>query len=71
MTENIINCYELDLKQDIPAEMEILKSSNGKLEKSNRIFKIILWSIGIGIAVFTIYQIQKRRKRKSINFDTL
>ena len=59
MTEEIINCYELDLKQDIPAEMELIKSSNENLKNSNRNFKIILLSIGLGVFIWYIIKNSK------------
>jgi len=43
MTDEIINCYELDLKQDFPAEMEMIKSSNESLKNSNHYFKNVLF----------------------------
>ncbi len=64
MTENIINCYELDIKQNIPAEMELIKSSNEELKGSNQNFKIILLSIGLGIILFALYQSSKTRKEE-------
>lgn len=64
MTENIINCYELDIKQDIPAEMELIKSSNQELKSSNRNFTIILFSIGLGIILFVIYKSSKTRNEE-------
>lgn len=68
MAENIINCYELDLKQDIPAELELLKSSNQELKISNRNFTIILFSIGLGVIFFAVYQSSKKTKKKEYKF---
>ena len=62
MTENIINCYELDIKQDIPTEMELIKSSNESLKQTNQSFKIILGAIGLGVIVFVVFQSLKTRK---------
>lgn len=62
MDYEIINCYELDVRQDIPAEMEIIRSNNEKLENSNRTFKVIMLSIGLGIILFAVYQSSKTRK---------
>ena len=56
MEQEIINCFELDVRQDIPAEMEIMRSNNEKLENSNRTFKVIILSIGLGIILFAVYQ---------------
>ena len=56
MTENIINCYELDIKQDIPAEMEFIKSNNESLKQTNLRFKILLGAIGLGVILFVIYK---------------
>ena len=61
MQEEIINCYELDIKQDIPAEMELLKLSNEELRSSNRNFTIILFTIGLGVILFAIYQSSKAK----------
>lgn len=68
MTERIINCYELDIKQDIPVEMEIMRSSNEKLENSNQAFKIILISIGFAIVLFAVYQRSKAKKEDDNKF---
>lgn len=62
MTENIINCYELDIKQDIPVEMEMISSSNQELKSSIRNFKIILFSIGLGVMLYSVYQSSKTGK---------
>lgn len=59
MEPRIINCYELDLKQDIPAEMNLLKSSNKDLEKKNGYLTLTLFSIGLGVILFAIYQSSK------------
>ena len=64
MTENIINCYELDIKQDIPAEMELIRSSNENLKNSNHNFKIILLSIAFGVILFAVFQSSKTRKEE-------
>lgn len=64
MTENIINCYELDVKQDIPAEMELIRSSNENLKRTNQSFKIILWAIGLGIVIWSLIQNSKPKKRE-------
>lgn len=64
MDYEIINCYELDVRQDIPAQMESLKSSNQELNNSNRIMTIILFSIGLGIILFAINQSSKTRKKE-------
>lgn len=61
MTENIINCYELDIKQDIPVEMEFIKSNNESLKQTNLSFKILLGAIGLGVILFVIYQSSKTR----------
>ena len=61
MKNEIINCYELDFKQDVPAEMEMIKASNESLKKSNHYFKIVLLSIGFGIMLSAFYQISKTR----------
>ena len=61
MKDEIINCYELEIRQDIPAEMEVIRSSNENLKNSNRNFKIILFSIGLGIVLFAVYQSSKTR----------
>lgn len=55
MNNKIINCYELDIKQDFPEELLIVKADNESLIHSNRIFKGILMGIGIGICIFIIY----------------
>lgn len=62
MEHQIINCYELDIKQNIPTDMAVLISSNEKLIKSNNLFKIILMSIGIGVIISVIFQYSKPRK---------
>ncbi|SDS22595.1 hypothetical protein SAMN04515667_1695 [Formosa sp. Hel1_31_208] len=62
MTDEIINCYELDIRQDIPVEMESLKSYNKELKSSNRILTIILLSIGLGVTLFSMYQSSKPMK---------
>jgi hypothetical protein len=61
MADKIINCYELDIKQDIPVEMEIMRSRNEKLENSNQTFKIILLSFGLAIILFAVYQSSRAR----------
>lgn len=68
MTEEIINCYELEIKQDIPAEMEIMRSSNEKLENSNHNFKIILLSIGLGVIIWLIVHNSIQRIEEKENF---
>lgn len=62
MEYEILNSYELDIKQDIPAEMELLTSSNQELKNSNRSFTIILLTIGLGIVIYAVYQSSKTRK---------
>ena len=61
MTESIINCYELDIRQDIPAEMELIILRNVKLKNSNRNFKIIILSVGLGVILFAVYQGSKTK----------
>lgn len=68
MKEKIINCYELDIKQDIPVEMEMLKSSNENLNNSNRVLRITLLSIGIVIIFFAVYQNSKTKKENEDKF---
>ena len=51
MEQEIINCFELDVRQDIPAEMDLLASSNRELKKSNHHLTIILLSVGLGTIV--------------------
>ncbi|WP_299095350.1 hypothetical protein [uncultured Winogradskyella sp.] len=62
MNYEILNCYELDVRQDIPTEMNLLKSSNKDLEKRNGHLTIILFSIGLGVVLFAIYHSSKSRK---------
>ena len=68
MTEKIINCYELDIKQDIPAEMEIIRTSNENLKNSNRNFRLILLSVGFVIVFIAVYQNSKMRQKKEHKF---
>lgn len=56
MEHEIINCYQLDIRQDIPKEMELLKTSNESLKQTNQSFKIILAAIGLGFILFVVYQ---------------
>ena len=67
MERRIINCYELDVRQNIPAEMELLTSSNEELKSSNQNFKIILLSIGLGVILFAVYQSSKSRRADEID----
>lgn len=62
MDYEILNCYELDLRQDIPAEMEVLKITNRKLESKNRVFVYLIASIGIGVIIWSIMQSSKKEK---------
>lgn len=64
MSYEIINCYELEIRQDIPAEMELIKSKNKNLKNSNHNFKIILFSIGLGVILFGVFHISKTRKEE-------
>ena len=66
MEYEFINCYELDIKKDIPGEMELLTSSNQELESSNRNLTIILFSIGLGVILFAVFQSSKTRKEEKI-----
>ena len=67
MDYEIINCYELDVRQDIPAQMESLKSYNKELKSSHRILTIILLSIGLGVTLFSMYQSSKPVKVEKEN----
>ncbi|MCA0131758.1 hypothetical protein [Winogradskyella alexanderae] len=62
MDYEIINCYELDVRQDIPTEMEVLKITNRKLESKNRVFVYLIASIGFGVIVWSIVQSLKKEK---------
>ena len=62
MDYEILNSYELDVKQDIPAEMEVLKITNRKLESKNRVFVYLIAAIGIGAIFYSIYHGSKSRK---------
>jgi hypothetical protein len=68
MDYEIINCYELDVRQDIPAQMELLKSSNEELNNSNRILTVILLSIGLGVILFAVYQSSKKEQMEDDNY---
>lgn len=61
MTDKVINCYELDIKQDISVEMELLRLSNKELKGSNRNFRITLLTVGLVIILFAVYQSLKTR----------
>jgi hypothetical protein len=62
MEQEIINCFELDVRQDIPAEMEGLKITNKKLETKNRVYVYLIAAIGIGAILFSIYHSSKKEK---------
>jgi hypothetical protein len=63
MDYEILNCYELELRQDIPADMEGLKNTNRKLESKNKIFIYLIAAIGFGVILYSIYHSSKSRKK--------
>jgi hypothetical protein len=64
MEQEIINCFELDVRRDIPAEMELVKLSNRELKKSNQHFRIILLTLGLGAVLYAVYQSSKQGREK-------
>ena len=67
MEQEIINCFELDVRQDIPAEMDLLASSNRELKKLNHHLTIILLSVGLGTILYAVYQSSKQVMEKKNN----
>jgi hypothetical protein len=64
MNNEIINCYDLDIKQDIPEEFRIIKTDNESLIHSNKIFKGIMMGIGIGVCIYLVYNFTIKKKEK-------
>jgi prolipoprotein diacylglyceryltransferase len=61
MDYEILNCYELDVRQEIPEQMTLLKSKNHELNNSNKILSIMLFSVGLGIVLYAISQSSKTK----------
>lgn len=64
MEHEIINCYEMDIRQDIPVEMESLRMDNESLLNTNLVLRITLISIGLGVILFAVYHSSNTRIRE-------
>ena len=67
MNNEIINCYQLDVTQDIPKELIMFKANCKTLIRTNKILKGALIATGIGICAYFIYKIysdEKEEQRK-------
>ena len=60
MEQEIINCFELDVRQDIPAEMDLLASSNRELKKSNHHLKLFCYLLVLGLYCTLFTKVQNK-----------
>jgi hypothetical protein len=64
MKEKIINCYELDIKQDIPVELRKTKEYSQLLEKKNMILVLVLMIVCITLSSITYGQYVKLKSKQ-------
>ena len=64
MDYEIINCYELDVRQDIPTEFVQLRHDNETVRQTNKFLKVVLLGIVFGIAISAVIQIRQANKHK-------
>ena len=64
MDYEIINCYELDVRQDIPTEMEALIAENSEIKNKNKTLTYIMLAIGIGAVIWSLVQSSRMEKRR-------
>ncbi len=54
MNEEIINCYQLDIKQDFPEDLRLAQIDSQSLKNKNQILLTILIAFGIGLSSFIL-----------------
>ena len=70
MEHEILNCFELDIRQDIPAEMELLKQNSELIKTKNKVLKTVLLGIVFGLVAVVLYhKIKENRENKGAQID--
>ncbi|TGV04819.1 hypothetical protein [Flavivirga rizhaonensis] len=61
MKEEIINCYQLDIKQDFPEGLRVAQEECKSLKRTNEVLATALIIVGLGLLVsFVFSQIVQR-----------
>ncbi|MCK8479762.1 hypothetical protein [Psychroserpens algicola] len=65
MEDELINCFDLDIKQNFPEDIRLAQEQNKSLENTNKVLTAVLVIIGVGLSIAFIYsQIAKRKTRQ-------
>ncbi|WP_103866722.1 hypothetical protein [Aquimarina sp. I32.4] len=69
MNQKFINCFELDLAQDIPKELSYYQNHCNTLIGRNQLYKNVLIAVTSGICMYMMYKTinhyTKKKKRDS------
>ncbi|GAA3522318.1 hypothetical protein GCM10022393_41070 [Aquimarina addita] len=70
MTSEFINCFELDIAKDIPAELTFYKNQYQTLTHHNHIYKQVLIGATTVLCLYVLYKTLERYENKKKNKET-
>jgi len=67
MEHKIINCYDLDIRQDFPEDLRLAQEESKSLENTNKVLTVALVIVGVGLSIAFIYNqiAESKAKQKS------
>jgi len=67
MEDELINCFDLDIKQNFPEDLRLAQEDCKSLESTNKVLTVALIIVGVGLSVAFIYNqiAENKAKQKS------